>query len=325
MTDILNIPASNTVGRGNTGIAPQKFDFKRYPSILLIPKGQGFTAAERASTTTFKTALQTRTTCDDRTVRMFPVHGICGLANSNTAPSEYTQGFGGKETIADGAYSTTATVREGGLFRHLNLNEFNNEDYDIMLVDHMGKFLGRRTTAGLLCGFTGSFTATPYDLPDDNNPALYKFTINLTKPKELNTLAQVGFVDTDNKWDFSTEVPGVQTLVLDSRVAVAAASIKVGIKTFDGGVDMYDTFENEFAATGNFSIVQTSDYTTPVPITSVTKNAGKYWIIVTGAYTGEVAVYLKGPHTLDVAGIGGPPALSYEAVDPLIVTMPPAP
>jgi len=322
MADILNIPAAQTALRAASGIAPQQFDLKRYSDILLIPKGQGFTAAERASIAAFKTAVQTRTTCDDPTVRMIPISGIIDIANSNTAPTEYTQGFGGKEVIADGAYSATLTIRDGGLKRHMNLYNLNGENYDIMIIDNLTKFFGRTTSAGLLCGFTGSFTALPFDLPDTSNPSLYKIQINLTQPKELNTLSQLGFVDCNNTFIFANEVPGVVGLTLDARVATAAATINVGIKTTDGGVDMYDTFDDEFAATGNFTIVQTSDYTTPVSITSVTKNAGKYWIIATGAYTGEVAVYLKGPHTLDLAGIGGPPALAYEAVDPLIVTMP---
>ena len=321
MTDILNIPAGSTAGHAASGIAPQQFDFKRYNDLLLIPKGQGFTSAERASIATFKKAVQDRTTCDDMTVRMIPISGICDIANSNTAPTEYTQGFGGKEIIGDGAYSTTLTFRDGGLMRHANLNEIDVNGYDIMLIDNMTKFLGR-ISGGLLCGYTGTFKALPYDLPDNGTPSLYKCQFNLTKPKELNTLGQIGFVDCDNTFVFSNEVPGIVGLTLDARVATAAASIKVGIKTTDSGVDMYDTYDDEFAAAGNFRIVQTSDYSTPVSISSVTKNAGKYWVIVTGAYTGEVAVYLKGPATLAAANIGGAPSLCYEAVDPLIVTMP---
>jgi len=324
MADILNIPAAQTALRAASGIAPQQFDLKRYSDILLIPKGQGFTAAERASIAAFKTAVQTRTTCDDPTVRMIPISGIIDIANSNTAPTEYTQGFGGKEVIADGAYSATLTIRDGGLKRHMNLYNLNGENYDIMIIDNLTKFFGRTTSAGLLCGFTGSFTALPFDLPDTSNPSLYKVQINLTNPKELNTLSQLGFVDCNNTFIFANEVPGVVGLTLDARVATAAATINVGIKTTDGGVDMYLTggYDDEFAAVGNFRVVQTSDYTTPVVVNTVTKNTAGYWILALAAYAGEVAVYLNGPHTLDLAGIGGPPALAYEAVDPLIVTLP---
>jgi len=180
MADILNIPAGATAGNAASGIAPQQFDLKRYNDLLLIPKGQGFTAAERASIATFKAAVQARTTCDDKTVRMIPVSGICDIANSNTAATEYTQGFGGKEVIGDGAYSTTLTFRDGGLKRHANLNEIDVNGYDIMLVDNMTKFLGRMSGT-LLCGFTGSFKALSYDLPDNGTPSLYKCQFNLTK------------------------------------------------------------------------------------------------------------------------------------------------
>jgi len=322
MADLLNISASSTSGQGLTGIAPQQFDLKRYSSILLIPKDQGFTAAERASITAFLRALQTRTTVDDRTVRMFPIHGITGIANSNTAPTEYTSGFGVKETIADGSYFTTLTFRDGGLLRHANLNEFNGEDYDIMLVDSYGKFLGRVDSAGLFCGLTGKFTVIPYDLPDDSNPSLYKATISFTDTKQLNQLSQIGFMDCDNQFNFATSVPGIVGLVLDARAATAAKTINVGIKTVDGGVDMYDTYDDEFAYATLFRVVKTSDWTTEVTINSVTKNAGKYWILALAAYTGEVAVYLEGPTTLAGKNIGGAPAMSYEAVDPLIVTLP---
>jgi len=318
----INIPASSASGLGNTGQVPKKFDLNRIVSFLLVPKGFSFTATECLTAASFKTALQTHSQKDDRNVRIWPVHGITNIEISDTEPTEYTAGYGQKRTISDGKYGMSFTFLDD-LTRHANLMEFNNEDYDIILVDENAKFIGTKgDTAGYLAGLTGKMKVTPFKLPTASEPALYKVVINLDDPSQLNQLSKLGYMDCDNQFDFEAEVPGVNSLVLDARIAVAAATVNVGIKTADGGVDLYDTYDDEFASTALWRVVQTSDYTTPVTVSSVTKNSGKYWVLALGAYTGEVAVYLKGPATLAAVNIGGAPSIAYEAPSPLIVTLP---
>lgn len=319
---MINIPASSANGLGNTGIVPKKFDLKRITSILMVPKGFEFTAAECLTPASFKAALITHSQVDDRNLRIWPIHGITNFEPADTEPTEYTAGYGQKRTITDGKYGMKLTFLDD-LTRHANLKEFNNEDYDFLLVDELCKFQGTKgQVAGGLAGATGKLTVTPYKLPTATEPALYKVDLNLDDPSQLNDLAKIGYMDCDNQIDFESEVPGVNSLVLDARIAVAAATINVGIKTADGGVDLYDSYDDEFAATALWRCVQTSDMTTPVAVSSVTKNAGKYWVVALGAYTGEVALYLDGPATLAAAGIGGAPAVAYEAPSPLIVTLP---
>ena len=318
----INIPSSSASGLGNTGQVPKKFDLKRITSLLLVPKGFEFTAAECLTPASFKAALKTHSQKDDRNVRIFPIHGITNFEAADTEPTEYTAGYGQKRTISNGKYGMKLTFLDD-LTRHANLMEFNNEDYDFILVDESCKFQGKRgAVAGGLAGATGKMTVTPYKLPTASEPALYKVDLNLDDPSEFNQLSKIGYIDCDNQFDFENEIPGVNSLVLDARIAVAAATVNVGIKTADGGVDMYDTYDDEFADTDNFRVVRTSDMTTPVVVNTVTKNAGKYWVLALAAYTGEVAVYLNGPATLASNGIGGAPAIAYEAPSPLIVTLP---
>lgn len=318
----INIPASSASGLGNTGQVPKKFDLKRITSILMVPKGFEFTAAECLTPASFKAALKTHSQKDDRNVRIWPVHGITNFEAADTEPTEYTAGYGQKRTISDGKYGMKLTFLDD-LTRHANLMEFNNEDYDFILVDENAKFQGKLgKVAGGLAGLTGKLKVNPYKLPTASEPALYKIDLNLDDPTELNQLSKLGYMDCDSQFDFESEVPGVNSLVLDARVAVAAATVNVGIKTADGGVDMYDLYDDEFAAAALWRVVQTSDYTTPVVVNTATKNAGKYWVLGLAAYTGEVAVYLKGPATLAAANIGGAPAIAYEAPSPLVVTLP---
>lgn len=318
----INIPASSASGLGNTGIVPKKFDLKRITSLLMVPKGFEFTAAECLTPATFKAALQAHSTKDDRNVRIWPIHGITNFEAADTEPTEYTAGYGQKRTITPGKYGMKLTFLDD-LTRHANLMEFNNEDFDFILADENVKFQGKKgNVTGQLGGLTGKMTVTPYKLPTPTEPALYKIDLNLDDPTELNQLSKIGYMDCDSQFDFENEVPGVNSLVLSVGAATAAATVNVSIHTADGNVDMYDTYDDEFAYTTLFRVVQTSDYTTPVVVNTVTKNAGKYWVLALAAYTGEVAVYLNGPTTLAGKNIGGAPAISYEAPSPLIVTLP---
>ena len=321
----INIPASSANGLGNTGIVPKKFDLKRITSILMVPKGFEFTAAECLTPASFKAALITHSQVDDRNLRIWPIHGITNFEPADTEPTEYTAGYGQKRTITDGKYGMKLTFLDD-LTRHANLKEFNNEDYDFLLVDELCKFQGTKGhVAGGLAGATGKLTVTPYKLPTATEPALYKIDLNLDDPSQLNDLAKIGYMDCDNQFDFETEVQGVNSLLLSTGAATANTKIYVKVKTADGGVDLYDKYATQLEAAALWSIKLTSDYTTAVTIATVAKDASTKSLLITTAAqatAAEMAVYLDGPATLAAASIGGAPAAAYEAPSPLIVTMP---
>jgi hypothetical protein len=321
----INIPASSASGLGNTGQVPKKFDLKRITSLLLVPKGFEFTAAECLTPASFKAALKTHSQKDDRNVRIFPIHGITNFEAADTEPTEYTAGYGQKRTISNGKYGMKLTFLDD-LTRHANLMEFNNEDYDFILVDEACKFQGKRgAVAGGLAGATGKMTVTPYKLPTASEPALYKVDLNLDDPSELNQLSKIGYMDCDNQFDFENEIPGVNSLVLTEGAATANIKIYVKVCTADGNVNLYDTYATQLESAALWSIKLTSDYTTPVVIATVAKDAAtKSFLITTAAQAtvAEMAVYLDGPATLAAASIGGAPSVAYEAPSPLIVTMP---
>jgi len=321
---ILNIPASSANGVGNTGISDKKFDLGRITSLLLVPVAFEFTAAECLNATAFKTALQTWSTKDDRNVRIYPIHGITGMEVSDTEATKYTSGYGEMRTLTDGKYGMTFTFLDD-LKRHANLRQFNNEDYAIILVDENGKFLGTKGANGLLTGATGIIHTEQFKLPTATEPSLYKTTVTLSDPSELNDLDKLAFMDCDNSFDFATVVPGVVSITM-TALALATTKITVQIFTTDGGVNMYDAYDTEFAAAAAaFNVTKQVDDSV-ISITSVTAVPGtKSWEVAftnPGSAALPVNIFLGGPATLDAAGIGGYPAISYEQVYKLKCTMP---
>lgn len=321
---ILNIPASSANGVGNTGISDKKFDLGRITSLLLVPVGFEFSAAECLNATSFKTALQSWSTKDDRNVRIYPIHGITGIEISDTEATKYTSGYGEMRTLSDGKYGMTFTFLDD-LKRHANLRQFNNEDYAIILVDENGKFLGTKGATGLLTGATGIIHTEQFKMPTASEPSLYKTTVTLSNPSEVNELDKLAFMDCDNSFNFAADVPGVVSIYM-TALALATTKITVQIFTTDGGVNMYDAYDTEFAAaTTAWNVTKQSD-DSAITVTSVTAvPATKSWEVAftnPGATSLPVNIFLDGPATLDTAGIGGTPGICYEQVYKLKCTMP---
>ena len=319
---ILNIPASSASGVGNVAASDKKVDLKRITSVTLVPKGHEFTAAECLSWSAFKTALQTHSIADDRNQRIFPIHSITGIEKSDTEDVKYTSGYGEIRTLANGKYGMTFQFLDDWR-KHLNIAEFNNEDWDIMLTDYNGLFVGTKSVSGLLKGLTGKLTAKKFQMPDGSNPSIYPVELVLDNPDELNSLSQMAFMDTDNQFNYRTDVPGVSTITMEI-LEQGAKYVTVGLFTADGHINLYDYYTDALATAALYNVVLASDLSA-ITIASVAKDAALkgYKISIT---TSEVSalpclVYLDGPTTLKAASVGGYPGASYEQVADLAVTI----
>lgn len=316
MTYVLNTPSGGAANIGNTGIAPKQIDFKRIRGFFILPLGAYLTAAEILD---LKAKLQEKTTLDDRTARYFPVWGITDFADSDTAPEEWASGYGEKEITGDGKYNFTVTFRDGGVVRHQNLRQFNDETNTYILVDRDGTLWGYGQN-GNLYGLSGKMYTPKFKLAGNSDPALFQTNLTLTDPGELNDLTKLGYVDTDNTINFEREVPGVVNLTLIGGTPAAGFAF-VGVKTTDGMLNMYDTYDDEFADTDAWTAVKASDGTA-LTISAVTKNAAtKEWKLAI-TYVGEVIISLAGPTALAVLHIGGAPALCFEGMNTASQTLP---
>jgi len=319
MTYILNTPSGGTASKGNLGIAPQQFDFKRIVGGFIVPEDGFLTAAEIATQATLKTALQTKTTADDRSTRWFPFYGVTDFAASDVAPQEWTSGYGDKEMTGDGSYSHILTFREGGLMRHANFRQFNDETVKVIYIDTEGNLLGTQDGSGQISGITTDIYTPKFTLAGNSDPALYQTSFSFTDPSEINDLDKIAYVTIGQGIKYEKEIPGVVNIYMVAGT-VAAASIPVAVFTKDGNIDMSVAYATELADADNFAVNKVSDGTA-VTISTVTLTSGEF-VLGLAAYTGAVVVTMAGPTTLASNDVGGVPGLSYECYNTLTVTLP---
>jgi len=319
MTYIINTPSGGTASKGNLGIAPQQFDFKRIIGGFIVPEDGFLTAAEIASQTLLKAALQTKTTANDRTARWFPFYGVTDFAASDVAPQEWTSGYGEKEMTGDGTYSHILTFRRGGLMRHANFRQFNDETVRVIYIDKEGNLLGTLDGSGQISGISTEMYTPKFTMAGNSDPALYQTSFSLTEPSEINDLDKIAFVTIGQGIKYEKEVPGVVNIYMVAGT-VAAASIPVAIFTKDGNVDMSVDYATELADADNFSVTKVSDGTA-VTVSTVTLTSGEF-VLGLAAYTGAVIVTMAGPTTLASNSVGGAPDLAYECYNTLAVTLP---
>lgn len=323
MTYVANTPACSTGGKGNTGIASCNFDLKRIAGIIAVPISSSLTAADVLD---LKTTLQAKCVLDDRNARYYPIFNVTGIEDSSAAADYYTSGYGDMEKTTDGKYHLTMTVRDGGLCRHVNLRDFENEEHRYYLCDEYGQILGTKNSSGDGTGLTGTLTVMPFKMPTATEPSLYQFKITFEQPDEINNRTKVWYVDTDKGINWKRDILGCLEVELYT-LANVVGTLTVGIRTACGKTNLYDTYDDEFASAALWNCINVATGGA-VTISAVAKNTTlKAWdLSITNPTSPSAAlpviVSLDGPATLVAASIGGAPGNGYEDVENLAVTLP---
>lgn len=306
---IINTPVCSTVNAGNTGVPGCYFNPKNIVGAIMVDKNATFTAAEVA---VFKTTLQTAVLAAG-TERVYPIFRFVEVADNSEEETIASSGYGEKEPVKDGDYDLKFRFIKGGLCLLKNLRKFNNTDMKVLLVDSDNNVFGTLNSAGELCGMTCVIYAPKMKFNDGSNASQYFIRIILNKPEEFNDAP--GFVHCD--FNVENEIKGnLDVELVQHEVDFGVATVK--LRTACGKTDLYDTYDDEFAAVGMWTCTKAG---AAVTITGVAKDAtNKAWdISFTG--TGVHTLNLAAPSVLAAAGIGGSPENGYEGIA-LEVTMP---
>lgn len=316
-TYFLNTPTGGTTGHGNTGIAPQQIDFKRIKGFFIMPEDAYLTAAEILA---LEATLQSKTILDSRTARYYPVYGVTDFASADTAPQEWTSGYAEKEMTGDGTYNFTVTFRRGGVMRHANLRQFNDETVKVALLDDAGTLWGTKDGNGYFSGFTTKMYTPKFTLAGNSDPSLYLTNISLLEPGELNDIDKLAYIVTDKTINFEKTVPGVVNIYLKT-VSVANDEWIFQVFTQDGNVNMYDDYSTELADPDNFTL--TDNTGAAVTITGITTvSATKSFDLNPATAAGIFTLAMVGPASLAANSIGGAPDLAYECYNTITETLP---
>lgn len=316
MTSILNVPACQAAGAGNTGVPPCYFEPKNIVGAIIVHPTKAYTAAQVTDLATFKAALL----ADALVVgngRIFPVFRFNAITDNSEDATVQTTGYGEKSISREGDYDWTFQYFDGGACLNANLRKFNDLKYKVFFVDRDNNIFGTKNSSGDFVGITTSFIFThKWKVNDGTNSTTYRIQFSLPKPEEINDAGKLAFVAAN--FDFETEIKGLLDLEV-YQISLAFGVATVGVRLNCGKTDLHATYATELADTNLWVVTDANGAT--VVISSVTDNptAGGWDIAFTG--TGTHYINLAAPATLAAAGVGGAPDNGYEGIQ-LTVSMP---
>lgn len=305
MADLLNIPNCGGINSTFNSGDPLCDVIRDKPYMLiLLDAGVGFNAAERASVTTFVAALKAKTRAP-RGSRAYVIKDLTNFADTSAAPGKASIGNLSTQqiTITDAIPSFDFEHRKGELF-HKQLTTAENASLTLMIVDAKYLVLGTVNSGGLLTGFSlNEFYVGLPKFANASTPANYPFSIALASITEYKE--NIGLFQADAT---IVSVSGINNVALSLFSQVTnVANIKL-VST--GGKDIGSMYSTELAAIGAWN--STNDQTgAPGTITSVTWNAGGYFVVTTDST--EYAALTAG-QKLDI-NLASTAALSALAVD----------
>lgn len=145
----------------NTGSPNCPVVFSRIGSLILLPKGKVYTAAQIADGATFLAALQADAANPNKAQRIYPINGIVSVESVGAEATEETSGYGDTRVLLDTKVALNFTLWEGGACLNKNLMKFSKQAgaYTVMFVDQDGTVAGTQVTSGVNAG-----GITGYDL-----------------------------------------------------------------------------------------------------------------------------------------------------------------
>lgn len=248
MADILQIPnCGGTTGTFNSGI-PLCDVIRDIPLGLIgLDAGVGFSAAERASLSTFLAALSTKTRAA-RGSRAYPFWKLTNFEDKSKEPTKAALGnlTNGEITTNDGIPAFGFQHRIGEIF-HAKLMEAQNADMTWLIVDK--KYVVYGTIDGTQ--FRGFSLSEFYvGLPKFGNlstASVYPFDLTLesqTEYKENGRIIQASAA--------IVATTGLRDVVL-SQFSMVSSVLKLGLTAL-GGKNLTDLFATELAQSGAYEV-----------------------------------------------------------------------
>jgi hypothetical protein len=263
MSNILNTLTS-TDAYGNTGVQQTYFDPREIIGAILVPKDWKVDSTYLGTLgVSLKTNLQadTRKTVGDR---IFPIFSFGGVTDNSTESKYQSFGYGAERKAADGKYTWTFDLLQGGISLIKQLRKFNTSDYDVIFVTRDSYMIGTTTgTAGEMKGVTlDMFDVQPWKISDGTNATglKIKFSMSLGATKELNE--NISYIKTD--FDIESNVHGCIQVALTDVGTQSITHIFVGAKTNENDVNLYDLYGADLAKAGAW-IIKNADGSVNTP------------------------------------------------------------
>lgn len=296
----------------NVGYGTCVLDPALIAGAILFNTKKSFTPSEVAD---LQTTLQDMAWADSPSARAFPINYFVAMTDNSEDVSIQTFDYGDKAITRDGVYDWSGQFRKGSLCLSSALRSLNGDRYvlfyDKNKVIYGYKSSDRLTTIPVL------FYEKPWKLPTGSTATEYIARF-IFLPNYLNEDVMIAKVAFD-----PAEITGLQDIdiIVNSFDSVTGVA-NITIQTLCGGVNLYDSYSTELAATGRY-VVTNTDTGEAITVSTATAQASDKTFNVTldvldvdYPTAGTIDFTLAAPSALNVAGIPG-----YEA-ETAVLTVP---
>lgn len=242
---IINTIVCSAAG-GNTGIPDCAFTFKTLKGGFLVPSSFVLSEAQLSSKETIMAALLAAVNHDDPAQRIYPLPETVTFTDNTEDPVFQTFGLGGQAFVRDGKYNFLVQYTKGGNCISNALMKFNNGNYRWLGFDAAGVLIGTKVGATMKGVPLEVFYARPFRMADGTNVALFAYMLSFD-PNYINQ--NVAFVQLDYA-EITETLRGLENVNITGTRAVNVITAK--LKKGCAGTDLYDMYDTEFAAVGNW-------------------------------------------------------------------------
>ena len=281
----------------NTGFGSCFEDWKQIVGAFIFDSPRTFTATEIAS---LQATLIAAASLDDKTKRMYPVHGFVAPTDSSEKVIIETFDYGAKAIVRDGDIDWIFQFVDGGNCLNKALRSHNGKRW-VLFYDKENKLLGYDLSGGLAAIPLHFVYAHPWALATGSKTAAYMLEFSFL-PKYVNELRQ--FIKSTFDLDEITGLQDIDILVNSWNQSTGVANI-----TFEnacGAENVYDTYSSQLVA----SLLTAYDSDgNAITITAMAPAAGKTFNVSLNTSQlpddGSVTIAGKVVSTLVAAGIIG--------------------
>lgn len=245
--------------------------------------------------------------------KLFPFPTIQGNTDNTEANTEGTLGYGLKFILREGRPAYTFQILCGET-QYKALRQFNNTIIPIFIIDDSSTLWGTKNASGDFIGYSALIfvSGNPFEDGTSADKKAATVTVSFTSSAQFNDNS---FYFTANGWT-EADLLGLKDAPLALVGAVSATTkfeIKIPTAQLGVSVNLGDFYGDELEAAGLFIAKTGANFTTALPITSVTYNTSdKTWSVAFDATAygllasaAQIKVYLADPAVLYAAGVTG--------------------
>lgn len=321
---ILNVPACNVGGGGNTGRPTCYLDIKKIKGVILVHKSKAYTSTDTLTLAAFKAKLLADVLAAG-TARIYPIAKFVDVADNSSDATYEEAGYGPKRQTSEGGYDWSFMFWNGGACYNAALRRWNDTtDMKAFLIDYDNKIIGTKNTAGEFTGFTMTFYVPKWKIATGSTSTQYMVRMTCDSPEEINDFGRLSYVDCNvapNNFIVDESIVGNIDVQLAVVGTVVAGQLTVSVKEACSNINLFDTYAGDMDVAGAWTAVDGSG--AAVTITGVTQDTTNKAFILAMTHTGAVTVNLAAPAALAALNVGGGDGVSgYESLGSVTATLP---